>query len=96
MIENRRVCQNSLWVNRFSLSYVDVDLSLNGPVPPIATDEAIGLEQINGAVPVNKDDTMQVSPTVPSTSVEGKKTPTILKRLQPKNEQTQSHASRDE
>jgi hypothetical protein len=40
-----------------------------------------------------KDDTMQASPFVPSTSVEAKKTPTIPKRSQPKNEKTLSHAS---
>jgi hypothetical protein len=48
------------------------------PVPPIATDETIGPEQINGSVPVNESDTMQAIPTVLSTSVEAKKTPTIF------------------
>jgi hypothetical protein len=102
MIENRWVCQNSLWVNQFSLSYVD--LSLNGreywrnrrhinPVPPINTNEAIGSEQINGSDPLHEDETMQTSPAVPSTSVVAKNTPTILIKLQPKYEQTQSHAS---
>jgi hypothetical protein len=42
------------------------------PVPPIATDKAIGPEQINCSDPVNEDDTMQASPAVPSTSVEAK------------------------
>jgi hypothetical protein len=45
------------------------------PVPPIATDEAIGLQQIHGSDLVNEDDTMQANPAVPSTSVEAKKTP---------------------
>jgi hypothetical protein len=36
---------------------------------------------------------MQASPADPSTTVEAKNTPTILKKSQPKNEQTQSHPS---
>jgi hypothetical protein len=56
------------------------------PVPPRATDEEIGPEQINGSDPVNEDDTVQASPAVPFTSVHT----TILKRSQPKNEQTKA------
>jgi hypothetical protein len=52
------------------------------PVPPIATDEEIGPEQITGSDPANEDDTMQASSAVPSTSVEAKNTPTIMKRWQ--------------